>query len=147
MQKGEEHRALQREIMMRCAGEVLDDCQTAVSSHNRSNAGASPMRRAELVATISVVKASTRMALGAKRLPERGRRSSCRSRANPRRAPAVRLAHGLAFATAFDDQEIGAAPESFLRKCIAPVRRATQPGGTRSCKCPSGDNLVDLNRL
>ena len=77
MQNGEEHRALQREIMLARAGQALDDFPQPVSSHNRSNTSAGPMRRAELVVTSPAAKASTTMALAAKRAPERSRRSSC----------------------------------------------------------------------
>src|SRR5271166_4132779 len=48
-----------------------------VSSHNRSNASAGPIRRAELVVAAPAAKASTTMALAAKRAPERSRRSNC----------------------------------------------------------------------
>ena len=47
-----------------------------VSSHNRSNASAGPMRRTELVVATPAANASTTMAFAAKRAPERSRRSS-----------------------------------------------------------------------
>ena len=77
MQNGEEHRALQREIMMARAGQSSITPRQPVSSHNRSNASAGPMRRAELVVASPAATASTTMALAAKRAPERSRRSNC----------------------------------------------------------------------
>ena len=87
-----------------------------VSSHNRSNASAGPIRRAELVVATPAANASTTMALAAKRAPERSRRSNCplsrKSSTRPRCDDL--LAHGGAFATAFDDLEISAAARGFL---------------------------------
>ena len=48
-----------------------------VSSHNRSNTRAGPMRRAALAVTSPAATASTTMALAAKRAPERSNRSNC----------------------------------------------------------------------
>ena len=83
-----------------------------VYSHNRSNASAGPIRRAELVVATPAANASTTMALAAKRAPERSRRSNCPLDA-PERCDDL-LAHGGAFATAFDDLEISAAARGFL---------------------------------
>ena len=87
-----------------------------VSSHNRSNASAGPMRRTELVVATPAANASTTMAFAAKRAPERSRRSSWPLSRKSSTRPSCNdlLAHGVAFTAAFDDLEVGAAAGGFL---------------------------------
>ena len=119
MQNGEEHRALQRGKRHHGGAGQRTTPRQPVSSHNRSNASAGPMRRAELVVASPAAAASTTMALAAKRAPERSRRSNCplSRKSSTRPSVSVRydlLAHRGAFATAFDDLEIGAPARGFL---------------------------------
>jgi hypothetical protein len=88
-----------------------------VSSHSRSNTSAGPIRRAALAVTSPDATASTRIALSAKRAPERSNRSNCPLRCNSSSRPSVAfplLAHHGAFAPAFDDLEVGAAAGGLL---------------------------------
>jgi hypothetical protein len=95
-----------------------------VSSHNRSNASAGPMRRA-----------------GGDRIDDNGFGGKARARTQQAlQLPALAqildasercddlLAHGLAFATAFDDLEIGAAAGGFLAEIHGGGPGATQTG-------------------
>ena len=88
-----------------------------VSSHNRSNASAGPMRRTELVVATPAANA----------LDDNGFCGEAGARAQqalqlaalaqipdaPKRCNDL-LAHGLAFTAAFDDLEVGAAAGGFL---------------------------------
>ena len=88
-----------------------------VSSHNRSSASAGPMRRAELAVAAPAATASTTMGFGGKARARTQQALQLPALAQildaPERCDDL-LAHRLAFATAFDDLEIGAAAGGFL---------------------------------
>ena len=117
MQNGEEHRTLQREIMMARAGEVLDDLPAACllpQSFERQRRSDAPHR-------------TRRRHAGGERLDDNGFCGEAGARAQqalqlaalaqildaPKRCNDL-LAHGLAFTAAFDDLEVGAAAGGFL---------------------------------
>src|SRR5271165_2837490 len=117
MQNGEEHRALQREIMMARAGQVLDDfaaTRLLPQSFERQRRS-DPSRRTRC------------RRAGGEGVHDNGFGGEARARAKQAlQLPALAqifdasercddlLAHGLAFATAFDDLEVGAAAGGFL---------------------------------
>src|SRR5262245_4460160 len=87
VQNGEEYRALQRKLMPAPPARSAITARQPVSSHNRSNTSAGPMRRTAILTAASSAAALSIMALAANRAPERNSRSSwplaCRSSKRP----------------------------------------------------------------
>src|SRR5262249_15937940 len=95
VQNGEEYRALQRKLMPAPPAAIPHrppprsaiPARQPVSSHNRSNTSAGPMRRTAILTAASSAAALSIMALAANRAPERNSRSSwplaCRSSKRP----------------------------------------------------------------
>ena len=147
MQNGEKHRAFEREVMLARTGEVLDR-----PSGNRSPPTIVRRRaRARCVAPRSPLHRRRRR----RRRQWPSRRSArpiaatapiARSRANPRRGQAWRSPAGAprAFATAFDDLQIGAAARGLLAEIhvVEPIA-ATQP----RCAHDSQDAHVKSSKI
>ena len=117
MQNGEEHRALQREIMMARAGQVLDDFPAArllpQSFERQRRSDASRRTRRRLAGSDGVDDNGFGGEAGARaqqalQLPALAQILDASERRDDL------LAHRGAFATAFDDLEIGAAAGGFL---------------------------------
>ena len=110
MQHGEEDGAFECKPMLALTRELLDDGPAPVSSHNRSNTRAGPMRRTSARIAVPSLRASTTIALAAKRAPDRRSRSnwplSCRSSTRP--SVAITCWRTCAPSSAFDDLKIAA---------------------------------------
>ena len=118
MQNGEEHRALQREIMMARAGQNSHHSPAArllpQSFERQRRPDASRRTRCRLAGSGGVDDNGFGGEAGA----ERSRRSNCPLSRKSSTRPSVAMTcwRTAAFATAFDDLEIGAPARGFLRK-------------------------------
>ena len=147
MQNGEEHGALQREVMMTCAGEVLDDfpaaCLLPQSFERQRRSDASRRTRRDG----SVRDGVDDNGFGGETRARAQQALQLAALAQILDAPERRddlLAHGLAFATAFDDLEIGATAGGFLAEIhrVGPGERLNRGAHT----ILQDANKVNLNQ-